>query len=118
MRFLGPGPTVAEDAATKQYVDAAVAPRTAQVIVDFGDPAPGGQDETTAYATGFAGWVTATSIITCVPDPAGTPDHGAEDFVLEGVQVAVTYLEPGIGFDLIAAAPAGTWGRYLINCIG
>lgn len=115
MRFVGPGPVLAEDAATKQYVDAAVAPRTAQVIVDFGFR-DGGED-TTAAASVIADWVTADSVITCLPHPDGTADHSAEDAVLEGLQVYVTYIIPGLGFDLLAAAPNGTWGRYLINCV-
>lgn len=114
MKLVGPGPAAAEDAATKRYVDAAVAPKVEQVTVDFGDSG----DETTAYGTGFADWVRADSVIVCVPDPDGGGDHGAEDAAVEGVTAVVTYLEPGIGFDLLAVCPGGTWGRYLFNCVG
>lgn len=112
MRLVGPGPSVDDDAATKQYVDAATAPKLETVVVDFGE------DDTTAAGVGFAEWVTADSAIVCVPDPAGTPDHSAEEAGVEGVAAMVTYVEPGIGFDVLAVCPGGTWGRYSFICKG
>jgi hypothetical protein len=114
MRLVGPAPTLAEDAATKRYVDEATADRVEQVLVDFG-PVDG---ETTATGAGYAEWVREGSPIVCVPASAGTADHSAEDAAVEGVLAVVTYAEPGIGFDVLAFCPGGTWGTYLFDCRG
>lgn len=91
-------------------------PRVVKATVDFGR-ANGGEDSIAAV-TVAATWVTESSAIVCVPDPAGSIDHSAEDAVVENVESYVTTVNPGIGFDIIASAPNGTWGRYAINCLG
>lgn len=111
LRLVGPRPAAAADLVDKQYVDAATAVNIEPVIVDFGD------GETTATGSVMATWVRPDSLITCTPDPAGTDDHGAEDAVIEGVRCVVTYVEPGIGFDVLAVCPEETFGRYLFNCV-
>lgn len=124
MRLVGPDPARVDDATPKSYLDAQllqlrsyVDTRTAQkvagVVLDFGSDEGG----TSATATVFASWATTGLAVTCVPDPAGTADHGAEDAAVEGVIAVVTYVEPGIGFDVVAVCPGGTWGRYLFNCL-
>lgn len=114
-KLVGARPTDPADEVDKQYVDDAVAARTERVIVDFG-PGDYGAGDTTALGSGLASWVTADATIVCVPDPAGTADHSAEDAAIEGVTATVTYLEPGVGFDLIAVCPTETFGQYAFLC--
>jgi NAD(P)H-hydrate repair Nnr-like enzyme with NAD(P)H-hydrate epimerase domain len=114
-QLVGPRPLNPGDEVDKQYVDDAVAARTERVIVDFG-PGDNGAGDTTALGTGLATWVTADTTIVCVPDPAGTADHSAEDAAVERVTATVTYLEPGVGFDLIAVSPTETFGQYAFLC--
>lgn len=111
MKWVGPPATDPRDLVPKVFVDTATAPRVEQVEVDFGDV-----EDTTAYGTGYASWVRADSVIVCTPDPVGGADHNGEEAAVEGVTAVVTYIEPGIGFDIIATCTNGTWGRYLFNC--
>lgn len=116
VRQVAPAPADPLDAATKAYVDTAVAQRIANATLDFG-PADGVED-TTATTVVTAAWADAGRVIVCVPDPAGTADHSAEDAVVERVHATVTAVTPGVGFTVAGHAPEGTWGRYSINCLG
>jgi hypothetical protein len=85
----------------------------AQATVDFG-ATEGGTLATVAVA---ATWVGASSKIT-VSLGGASPDHDPEDGLIEGIVACVSALDPGVGFTVMAFAPAGTWGRYTINCAG
>lgn len=85
----------------------------AQATVDFG--ATEGAD--TASVSVAATWATSSSIIVCTPGGASA-DHDAEDALIEGITASVTSITNGVGFTVTAHAPAGTWGRYTINCAG
>lgn len=87
-----------------------------QVEVDFGFAGGGEGDSATASVS--AAWVTSGSIITCSPSGAATADHSADDYALDGIIAYATNLQAGIGFDVVAKAINGGWGRYLINWIG
>lgn len=116
MRLVGLAPADDDDAVTRAVLTAelnARAARTARVTVDFGEI-----EDTTATGVGFAAWVDADAVVVCVPDPAGGPDHSAEDAAVEQVTAVVTYVAPGIGFDVVATSPGGTWGRYTFLCKG
>lgn len=84
--------------------------------VDFGFPS--GEEGDVATVTVTATWVLATSNIICAPYAIATADHDPEDYAVEGITSYVSNLASGVGFDIIAAAPQGTWGRYTINAYG
>jgi hypothetical protein len=85
----------------------------AQATVDFGTTE--GASLTTAAVA--APWVGATSKIT-VSLGGSSADHDPEDGLIEGITACVSALDPGVGFTVMAFAPAGTWGRYTLNCAG
>lgn len=87
-----------------------------QALVDFGF-ASGGQGDT-AIVTVAAPWVRAASIVTCTVDTKVTPDHSGEDAIVEELKAYPSNLVPGVGLDIMAVAPNGTWGRYYVNASG
>ncbi len=112
---------------TKTQSDAALAekldnsalsliPKTGQVTVDFGH-ASGGESDL-ANITVTATWVTNSSVILCNAAGVTTPDHDGEDAALEGITAVAANLNEGVGFDVIARAPEGSWGRFNINIMG
>jgi hypothetical protein len=94
----------------------ALIPKTGQVTVDFGNASGGEAD--LASVTVAAAWVTDSSVIVCTAAGVATPDHDAEDAALEGIQAVAANLNEGVGFDVIARAPQGSWGRFNINIMG
>ena len=103
---------------TKSQLDGVLAliPNTGQVTVDFGNASGGEAD--LARVTVAAAWVTDSSVILCTAAGVATPDHDAEDAALEGIQAVAANLNEGVGFDVIARAPQGSWGRFNINIMG
>lgn len=87
-----------------------------QVEVDFGFASAGEGD--IARTTVAATWVTAASKIICGAFAAATPEHDPDDVVIEGIIAYASNLVPGVGFDVIAYAPQGAFGRYLVNASG
>lgn len=90
-------------------------PNTAQAQVDFGH-ASGGESNF-ARASVSAAWVASGSVILCAV-ASGSADHDPEDGALEGITATACNLVEGSGFDVIAHAPGGSWGRYNINIMG
>ena len=88
---------------------------TASGTVDFGFM--GGTEQGNATVVIPATWVTALSLLSCqiVPHPT---DHGAEDPMVEGLLAYTGDIIPGVSFSVFVRAPYGTWGRYIINCLG
>jgi hypothetical protein len=83
--------------------------------VDFGH-ATGGESNF-ARASVSAAWVASGSVILCAV-ASGSVDHDPEDGALEGITATACNLLEGSGFDVIAHAPGGSWGRYNINIMG
>lgn len=108
-KLVAPSPSAPEDLVPKAYVD-----RYATCVVDFGGPA----EDTVAYAEVSAAWASTARPVLCLPHPDGTPDHSAEDFIVESLTAAAVSVTPGVGFTVAAQAPRGTFGRYLITCAG
>lgn len=79
---------------------------------------PDGPEDSTASST-IAGlsWINPQSVI--VMTFAGvTPDHeDPDDAVVEGLTVYAGNIVPGVGFDVLAFAPSGTWGQYQVTAI-
>jgi hypothetical protein len=77
-----------------------------------------GPEDTTASVT-ITGqtWVTPNSVILAGFDGV-TSDHQADDALVEGLTVYVENIVPGVGFDITAYAPSGTWGHYSVWAIG
>lgn len=94
----------------------ALVPKTGQVTVDFGN-ASGGESDFASVSVAAA-WVTNGSVILCTAAGVATPDHDAEDAALENITALAANLNAGIGFDIIARAATGAWGRYSINFMG
>ena|SRR5271170_5225241 len=86
-----------------------------QTIVNFGSL----EGETIARVTltGLA-WVTGSSVILCNPFGGTTVDHDPDDAIVEELQAYAENIVPGVGFDVVAVAPNGTAGHYLINVTG
>lgn len=99
-----------------QWSSMRAAPRAVQALLDFGH-AFGGESDT-ATITVAAAWVTADGPIICTPAGQDTTDHGPDDAALELLQVYATNRVAGVGFDITAYAPHGTWGRHLITATG
>jgi hypothetical protein len=95
--------------------DQSAIPNTAQAQVDFGH-ATGGESNF-ARASVSAAWVASGSVILCTV-ASGSADHDPEDGALEGITTTACNLVEGSGFDVIAHAPGGSWGRYNINIMG
>jgi hypothetical protein len=95
---------------------AALIPKTGQVMVDFGN-AIGGESGLASVSVS-APWVTDASVILCNPAGVSTSDHDPEDAALEGITAIAANLNEGVGFDVVARAPQGSWGRFNINIIG
>lgn len=89
---------------------------TVQANVDFGFPSD--QEGDIATVTVSATWVVASSIITVSPYAVATADHDPEDYAIEGITAYAANLASGVGFDIIAAAPNNSWGRYTVNAHG
>jgi hypothetical protein len=87
-----------------------------QVTVDFGFSS--GKEGDLAVATVSAGWVTNGMLLFCQIAPDSTPDHDQEDAAVEGITAYVTNVQAGVGFDVVAQAPRGSWGRYKFNVMG
>jgi len=82
------------------------------VLVNFG------VGDTSVIVTVSAPWVTVQSKITCYPSALDTPDHESEEAAVEGVNAYAANLVPGVGFDIIAWTPQGTFGQYYIDAVG
>ena len=95
--------------------DQSAMPNTALAQVDFGH-ASGGESNF-ARASVSAAWVASGSVILCAV-ASGSADHDPEDGALEGITATACNLVEGSGFDVIAHAPGGSWGRYNINIMG
>lgn len=91
-------------------------PHAEQTTVDFGN-ASGGEGDLAVVAVAAA-WVTNDSVIICNAAGVSTPDHDPQDAALEGITAIAANLNEGIGFDVVARAPQGSWGRFNINIIG
>jgi hypothetical protein len=119
----GHGHAIADVAGLQSALDSkldnsalALLPKTAQAVVDFGNAAGG--ESHLASVTVAAAWVADNSVILCNAAGVATPDHDAEDAALEGITAVAANLNEGVGFDVIARAPLGSWGRFNINIIG
>jgi len=86
--------------------------------IDFGSTVPM-ETMLTTTVTGQA-WVTSSSIILCQLTAFSTSDRaeGAEDAVLDDIKLAVANRVAGVGFDILAHAPEGATGQYIVNCTG
>jgi hypothetical protein len=89
---------------------------TSEVVVDFGHAAGG--EAFLVVQPVEAAWVTESSRLTCSPSGQPTDDHDPLDAALDGVTAYVANISPGVGFDLVASASNGTWGRYPFFVIG
>ena len=63
-------------------------------------------------------WVTENSFITCKCLGFTSADHIPEDALIEQVGFEIDNIVAGVGFDIMAFAPEGTYGKYKIKCIG
>lgn len=89
---------------------------SASGLVDFGfsSRAEQGFATTTISAT----WVTDSTVLVASPYAITTVDHDPEDYAIENIHVAVLNKVPGVGFDVMAYAPIGSWGKYAVSILG
>lgn len=93
-----------------------VFPMKITALVNFYNP--NASEDTTANVTvSGLSWINEESII--ILTFAGvTADHqDPDDAQVEGLTACVGNLAPGVGFDILAVAPNGTWGHYQITAI-
>ena len=85
--------------------------------INFSNPS---SNEDTTCRTTITGqsWASFESVILCNPSCFPTLDHSGEDAALEQISVYADNIVPGTGFDLVAYAPRGTWGRYNVCVLG
>lgn len=84
--------------------------------VDFGFVTGGEGD--VATTTVAASWVGAATKLVCQLFAVATSDHDPEDYAIEGISVYASNIVAGVGFDVIASAPNGTFGVYKVHIIG
>jgi hypothetical protein len=117
----GPASEIIVSTTAAGTIDPSLLPSTSgnflQVLVDFGFSVANEGDIARTTVTGLT-WVTANSIILCNPFAGATPDHTADDAIVEGLVAYAENIVAGVGFDVVAYAPNNTWGRYLINVTG
>lgn len=77
--------------------------------VDFGATETGYASVSVAAPTMAGG-----EFILVSPYAAATTDHDPDDYAVEGVTAYPTAAVAGVGFNIIASAPNGTWGKYAI----
>lgn len=97
-------------------VESSLLAKSVTTDVDFGFAS--GQEGDVATATVSASWVTAGSKIVCTPFAVATSDHDPDDYAVEAIQAYATNIQVGVGFDVIARAPNGSFGVYTIHCLG
>jgi hypothetical protein len=88
-----------------------------EVEVDFGAT---GNDTASTVVTGQA-WVTGTSKVVCAPTMLATADRaeGAEDILVEDIDVAIHSRVASTGFTVTAHAGLGkAYGKFLFHCTG
>jgi hypothetical protein len=88
--------------------------RYAQVIVDFIQDTDEIEGDT-ATTTVLDAQVTENDIFICTVAGIETPDHDPEDGVVERIVASVVNIIPGVGYDVIATAQDGAFGKYAIN---
>jgi hypothetical protein len=86
------------------------------VTVDFGSVGGGESDQVTT--TVAAAWVGASTKIVCTPFAVTTADHDPDDYAAEEIVAYATNISAGVGFDVITKAPNGSFGQYVIHCVG
>ena len=71
-----------------------------------------------ATVTVSAAWVTTASTILVTPTAVTTAEHSGEDVIIEGITAYIANIVDNTSFDIIARAPNGSFGRYVINYTG
>lgn len=85
-------------------------------IIDFVN-ADSPEDTTASVTVTGQTWVTTDSIV--IAGFGGTTvDHGPDDAMAENLSAYVENIVPGVGFDITAHAPLGTWGQYQVWALG
>lgn len=87
--------------------------RMGTAVLDFGTA-----EHDTAIATISVTWVTAASIIICQVGTVTTADHDSEDPAIEAIQARAINIVSGVSFDIMAYAPGGSWGQYVVGYSG
>jgi hypothetical protein len=90
-----------------------------QATLTFGNAdSPDGQDTTARTTLTGLTWVkTTTCLVATFTD--GSADHpDPDEAIVEGIVLSIGNVQPGIGFDICAYAPRGTWGTYNVNVVG
>jgi len=110
--------TISDDAINEEVdvtitASAGTAPTAGSVTVDFGFAAGGEGDIATASVALAA--VAAGSKIQVTPRYASGLDHDPDDYAAESISATVGTITAGVGFDVLARAPHGTWGRYNLD---
>lgn len=95
--------------------NAATQVNAVSATVDFGANT---QETNMTSVTVSASWVAAGSKIVCTPFAVATALHDPEDYAVVGLTAYASNISAGVGFDIIAFAPEGTFGTYTIHAVG
>lgn len=82
--------------------------------VDFGF-ASGLEGDTASVAVSLPSVAAVSEIAVSLRYASALPDHDPEDYAIEGITATVGVVTAGVGFDIHAFAPRGTWGRYNVD---
>jgi hypothetical protein len=95
-----------------------VSPYKLTTSIQFNNIAALSTEDTTAITTvtGLS-WINAQSIVMLTFAGITTDHEEPDDAMVEGLTAYVGNLVPGVGFDIFASAPLGTWGRYQVTAI-
>lgn len=78
----------------------------------------GTTDQQEASVTVAAAWVGASTALVVSPLATATAEHDPDDYAAEGVTASIQNVVAGVGFDVTASAPNGSFGRFNFNVIG
>ena len=78
----------------------------------------GTTDQQEASVTVAAAWVGASTALVVSPLATATAEHDPDDYAAEGISASIQNVVAGVGFDVTASAPNGSFGRFNFNVIG
>jgi hypothetical protein len=107
-----PNPTLAQEAATKAYVDAVAGGAVSAIVtLDFG--AFPGSLQASLAVTGQTG-VLSTSRVKAWVVPVATADHSLDEHILEDVRAFAHTIVPGVGFTVTLVSATRTYGLWSV----
>jgi hypothetical protein len=77
----------------------------------------GPEDSTATITVNGLSWITTQSVINLTFAGVTANHEEPDDAQVEGLTAYAGNIVPGVGFDIFASAPNGTWGQYQVTAI-